>query len=61
MIVTVTCEGTKYALLNYEEIIRYYQKPFYMKWFTNPPTKELMELLDNKRIYNHNMGWDTPS
>ena len=61
MIVTITCDGTKYALLNYEEIICYYQQPFYKKWFTNPPTKELMELPDNKRIYNHNMGWDTPS
>jgi len=44
MIVTITFEGNKYALINYEEIIAYYKQPFYKKWFSNPPLKELMEI-----------------
>lgn len=44
MITTITLKGTQYALINYEEIIRYYKQPFYKKWFSNPPVKELMDI-----------------
>jgi hypothetical protein len=50
MTMTITIEGTKYALINYVEIIDYYKQPFYKKWFNNPPIKELIELEDNKTI-----------
>lgn len=33
-----------YALINYEEIIAYHKLPFYKKWFTKQPLKELTEL-----------------
>ena len=31
--------------LNYEEIIRWYELPFYKRWFIKKPTKEFIELL----------------
>jgi hypothetical protein len=39
-----TSYATKYALVNYIEIIKYYQQPFYKKWFTNPPVKILINI-----------------
>ena len=43
-IFTMVSDSKKYALLNYEEIIEFYQLPFYKKWFKKCPTKELMEI-----------------
>lgn len=39
----VSCKK-KYALINYAEIIEYYNSPFYKKWFKKCPTKDLMEI-----------------
>jgi hypothetical protein len=33
----------KYALTNYKEIIDWYKQPFYKKWFSNPPIKNLIK------------------
>jgi hypothetical protein len=34
----------KYALINYEEILDYYQLPFYKKWFNKCPVKKFIEI-----------------
>ena len=40
----IVSSNKMYALVNYEEIIDYYNLPFYKKWFKKCPTKELMEI-----------------
>lgn len=45
--VTYTYESPeKWALLNYMEIIRWYQLPFYKRWFIKKPTKEFIEVTE---------------
>lgn len=41
---TVYCDTTKYALVNYKEIIEWYQLPFWKKWFTKKPIKEFVKI-----------------
>lgn len=46
MTITITTsETTKYALVNYMEIIRYYQQPFYKKWFPNAQNDDMVDVL----------------
>lgn len=48
---------TKYALLNYMEIIRWYQLPFYKRWFRKRPEKYIInvtELLNQNKDDNEN-------
>lgn len=45
-LIIVTNNDT-YALLNYKEIINYYQLPFYKRWFTKKPVKEFIILNKN--------------
>lgn len=42
--ITITCDNRKWALTNWEEIMDWYQLPFYKRWFRNPPTKEFIKI-----------------
>jgi len=35
---------TKYALVNYMEIIKWYQLPFYKRWFRDRPIKQIINI-----------------
>jgi len=39
-----TTNKKNYALINYEEIIGWYNLPFYKRWFTKKPIKQLMDI-----------------
>ena len=39
-----TKDSEKYVLINYIEIINWYNLPFYKKWFTDKPIKQLKKL-----------------
>ena len=45
---TWSSKGNEYALINYYEVISYWQQPFYQRWFKSPPKKVLMEINTNK-------------
>ena len=53
MITTISLEGNKYTLINYKEIITYYKQPFYKKWFSNPPVKELLKVTKSIETNDH--------
>ena len=40
--VKVDLSAYDYTLVNYTEIIEWYKLPFYKKWFSKPPVKELI-------------------
>ena len=40
----INTSSKQYALVNYKEIILWYNQPFYMKWFSKCPVKELIEV-----------------
>ena len=48
---TVYCDTTKYALVNYKEIIEWYQLPFWKKWFTKKPIKEFVKINNERNNY----------
>ena len=43
---TIHEDNRRYALVNYEEIIAYYELPFYRQWFKKCPQKVLIRIDD---------------
>jgi hypothetical protein len=41
-----------YVLKNYKEIIEYYKLPFYKKWITKKPVKELININQMEHEYD---------
>ena len=41
----------KDALKNWKDILRWYNLPFYQKWFTKCPVKEFIEVKPKQRIH----------
>jgi len=41
---TLVSDERKFALTNYIEILEWYNLPFYKRWFTQQPIKELIEI-----------------
>ena len=47
-ILTLHLDDKEWALKNWKDILRWYNLPFYQKWFTKCPAKEFIEIKPKK-------------
>jgi len=46
---TLHSDDKEWALKNWKDILRWYNLPFYQKWFTKCPVKEFIEVKPKQR------------